>query len=132
MIKNIIIILVAALISCTLFIEKKYSYVLSYKDFGPQVISNEIIGMEWWQWQNHGDSRQINYDIKVIVYRDIDLRTVKEKYPTDSMENKDYRYIKYYVALAYLDKHIDENVIEELTNKLKLTKKMITNILGSE
>jgi len=30
--------------------------LLDYNDFGPQIIAQEVISMEWWQWQDHGDS----------------------------------------------------------------------------
>ncbi len=31
--------------------------VFNYNDFGAQVIASEVIGMAWWQWQPHGESR---------------------------------------------------------------------------
>lgn len=99
--------------------------VLNYDDFGPQVIAHELIGMDWWQWQSHGDSRPRKYDIKVIVYRNVSLDTIKEKYPVIPEKQQDYRYLEYNKAIEYLDKHIEENAFPALTQKLKSTRKKL-------
>ena len=104
--------------------------VLDYKDFGPQVIASEVIGAEWWQWQSHGDSRPAQYDIKVIVYRDIAFDEVQECYPVDQKNKKDYRYLEYNKALSYLNSKIDDNVIKRVTDTLKDTRKKIDDDLG--
>ena len=106
--------------------------VFNYKDFGPQVIASEVIGMEWWQWQRHGESRPTQYDVKVVVYRKVALDYVKKKYPVVSEQNKDYRYLEYYTAINYLDDKIDENIIEDVTVRLKETRKRILNKLGDK
>jgi hypothetical protein len=81
--------------------------ILKYDDFGPQAIAWETLGMQWWQWDNHGDSDpNAVYDIKIVVYRDIPLRDVKERFPVVQKTKQDYRYIKYNAALRYLDKNI--------------------------
>ena len=52
---------------------------MNYEDFGPQALSWEHIGKEWWQWQSHGDSNpNTKYDVKVVVYRDISLEEIKK------------------------------------------------------
>jgi hypothetical protein len=100
--------------------------ILNYSDFGPQVRAYELIGMEWWSWDNHGDSRPREYDIKVIVYKDISLDEIKKLYPTIKDKEQDYRYLKYDDAIKYLNKHIGE----EYSNHLIETKKKITEKLG--
>ena len=53
--------------------------VFGYYDFGPQAMSYEVLGYEWWQWEAHGDSRPgKKYDIRVIVYRNISLDNVRK------------------------------------------------------
>ena len=42
---------------------------LNYYDFGLQCMCYELIGYDWWQWDNHGDSDpKTTCDIKVVVY----------------------------------------------------------------
>ena len=92
----------------------KQILILSYDDFGPQAVAWETFGMQWWQWDNHGDSDpNTKYNIKVAIYRDIPLREVKEKFPVVQETEQDYRYIEYNTALGYLDKNIlDHKEIE--------------------
>jgi len=105
--------------------------VLSYCDFGPQVAAYETIGMEWWQWDNHGDpDPDYQYDIKVVVYRDIPLNQVQEEYPVLIEEKKDYRYLPYAKAMEYLNNTIEDNVTLEVTERLKKTRLEIEKKLG--
>lgn len=106
--------------------------IFNYGDFGSQVIASEAIGMEWWQWQLHGDSRPKKYDVKVVVYRNVSLGYVKNLYPVISEQNKDYRYLEYDAALIYLDGKIEENIIEEVTELLKNTRERIVTKLGDK
>ena len=106
------------------------SVVLDYNAFGPQVIASEVIGMEWWQWLPHGDSSPKDYDIKVVVYRDALLESIEKKYPVDSKQEKDFRYLEYQAALIYLDEKINENIIESTTNLLKETKALLIEKLS--
>jgi len=108
------------LLSCT---DRNSNLVLlKHEDFGPQVVAHEILGMDWWQWQSHGDSKPRKYDIKVVVYKDIDISEVKKLFPVDPDLLQDYRYVNYSVAIDYLDKVIEENVLESVTTKLVDTK----------
>ena len=85
----------------------KQILILSYDDFGPQAIAWETFGMQWWQWDNHGDGDpNTKYDIKIAIYRDIPLHKVKERFPAVQETKQDYRYIEYNAALRYLDKNI--------------------------
>ena len=100
--------------------------ILDYREFGPQIIASEVIGMEWWQWNSHGDSRYRDYTIKVAVYRDISLEEVKTKYPVNSTTESDYRYLKHSIALEYLDKKITENVMKSVTQQLIQTREKLS------
>lgn len=117
----IVIFLVSLFVACSSQM-KQNSIVLNYSDFGPQVIANEIIGMEWWQWQPHGESRPAGYDIKVVVYQNLSLDEIKKTYPVKPEQEQDYRYLKYEKAINYLQDKINENVIEDVTTKLKVTR----------
>jgi hypothetical protein len=105
--------------------------VLAYQDFGPQMLAREVLGMEWWQWEDHGDSSpEARYDVKVAVYREMPLEDVKKQYPVLPEQRKDFRYVEYKKALQFLDEKIQENVMEDVTDALKVTRKKITETLG--
>ncbi|WP_444928678.1 hypothetical protein ACJJIF_12460 [Microbulbifer sp. SSSA002] len=110
----------------------KNTVVLNYNDFGPQVIASEIIGMEWWQWQDHGESRPRDYDIKVVVYRKVALDEIKKIYSINPDQEQDYRYLKYEAAIIFLDKKIEDNVIDEVTIRLQKTRDFLTDKLGDK
>ena len=105
--------------------------LMNYTDFGPQVIAQEIIGMEWWQWQDHGDSVDRSYAIKVVVYNDIAEEIAKRAFPVNPEKNLDYRYVEYEKALEYLDEKIDENVVESVTEKLNGTREVLLKHFNS-
>jgi hypothetical protein len=104
--------------------------LLQYEDFGPPSAARELIGMDWWQWQDHGDSRPRRYDIKVVVYRDMGQPQVRRLFPTDPSRELDYRYVNYADAMDYLERMIAENVIESLTSQLQSTRTRILSVLG--
>ena len=93
---------------------KKQTVLFRYADFGPQAIAYELIGYNWYQWDcsGCGDPRK-QYDIRVVVYRNINLSKVKELYPIIIGET-DYRYVAYDDSIDFLNKKI-----VELTNLLK-------------
>lgn len=110
---------------------KQEVLVLAYQDFGPQVIARDVLGMEWWQWQDHGDSTpETRYDIKVAVYRHIPLEDVKKTCPVLPEQQKDFRYLEHKKALHFLDEKIQENLLEDVTATLKATRKKIAAVLG--
>ena len=111
--------------------ETKNMVVLDYDDFGPQAAAYELLGMDWWQWQSHGESRPQKYDIKVVVYKDVPIDSVKQKYPVVEKESKDYRYVSYDEAIQYLDEMIQENFMPDLTTKLEQTKQRLLKVLGN-
>ncbi len=104
--------------------------VLSYQDFGPQVIAKDLIGMQWWQWEAHGDSRPREYDIKVVVYRGMALSTVENRFPVAPDKQQDYRYVEYLEALAYLDRVIAEDLMSSVTQALSATRSRVIAKLG--
>ena len=125
--KFFLFLLLGVLVSCASNAKSSLVHVFLYQDFGPPVIANELIGMDWWQWQSHGEPVPQNYDIKVIVYQGIDLQILKKRYPVVPEKEKDFRYVSYDDAVQYLDKHIDDNVLEATTKTLKATRQRITN-----
>ncbi|MCL2523605.1 MAG: hypothetical protein FWF20_02130 [Betaproteobacteria bacterium] len=118
---------VLSLVSCT---EQPHdapkaqrTLVLPYDAFGPQVIAYLLIGFEWYQWDNHGDSSPITeYDVRVVIYRDIPLYQVRKQFPV-IIGQQDYRYISYHDALAHCDRHLRED--SQLFAHLKQTKQLI-------
>jgi len=120
-------ILIALFVTSCAVADTKQTLVLDYGNFGPQAAAWELLGMEWWQWQSHGDSRPRKYDVKVVVYRDIALEAVQKKYPVSEPQQKDYRYVRYSEALKYLDQKIEENMDPTVTETLKATKTKIIN-----
>lgn len=104
--------------------------VLNYNDFGPQVAAHETIGMGWWQWDQQGvPDANYQYNIKVVVYKDILLKEVMDTYPVVKEKELDYRYLPYAKAMAYLNREIQADILPKLTEKLSETKSKIENKL---
>lgn len=106
--------------------------VMSYRDFGPQVIAHEIIGNDWWQWQTHGDSRPREYNIKVVVFENINLSSVANQYPVAPESAEDYRYLEYSRAMEYLQQHISQDLVPVTTKQLQQTKRVLENHFDGE
>jgi hypothetical protein len=109
--------------------------VLKYTDFGPPSMASQTIGMDWWQWDNHGDSDpKTKNDIKVVVFRGISLSQVRQTYPVVKSKEQDYRYLSYDTAITYLERNIQDNVrdgfLPKLTERLRKTKAIIIQKLG--
>ncbi len=101
------------------------SAVFDYNDFGPQVLAYETIGYQWYQWNSSGGSDPNDIDtIKVVVYWDEPLDTIKEKYPVEPRRKKDYRYLSYEAAMKYLYSTIAEypDTINLINTRNKLIK----------
>ncbi len=125
-----VLLLFALLTSCSVH-SRQEVVLLNYNDFGPQIIAREVIGMEWWQWQDHGDSDPATvYPVKVAVYRSIPLTEVEQRHPVEPEQKKDFRYLEYQRALRFLDEKIAENIQENVTEQLKATRKKIVSQLG--
>jgi hypothetical protein len=83
--------------------------VLAYDDFGPQVVAHTLVGMEWWQWEAHGDSDPATaYPVRVVVHRGLGAAELAERYPVDPQKKLDHRYVTVERALAWLDEQIAE------------------------
>jgi len=91
--------------------------ILDYADFGPQDIAEELIGPSYWQWDKGQYSKPQQFDVKVIVYRGINLNKVKEMFPVDKINKKDFRYVHYLTAISWHDERINY-FNEELANNL--------------
>ncbi len=108
--------------------------VLNYESFGPQVMAHELLGFQWWQWNAHGDSDpKTTYDIRVVVYKDISLDTVKDNYPVDEDKKLDFRYISYHQSILYLDSIIKEqNAGFNIKPFIKLRKQIISHFRNQD
>jgi len=82
------------------------TFVANYQDFGPSQLSRKLLGKKQWQWDDPENRLPVSYDVKVVVYRDIDLLKIKVLFPVDSSKKQDYRYVEYSEARKYLDETI--------------------------
>ncbi|MDP4623870.1 MAG: hypothetical protein NWT08_01905 [Akkermansiaceae bacterium] len=104
--------------------------ILPYSAFGPQVAAYELIGMEWWQWDSHGDGTEREYPIKVVVFWDQTLEETSRNHPVDQEKQQDFRYVEYAKAVEHMAKTIkefkevelDASDIEQALAKLKTSK----------
>ncbi len=119
-----IMVFIPLFLSCTVN-QNTHTLLLDYDEFGPPVVAHKIIGMDWWQWEGHGDSRPRKYAIKVVVYKNIDLKDIENKFPVNSSLKQDYRYVEYSVAIDYLNELIGEGVLKALTDKMVGTRTKI-------
>jgi hypothetical protein len=95
--------------------------VLPYAAFGPQVLAHEILGMEWYQWDPHGDSDpKTTYDVRVVVRLGVSESEAKRRYPVQKAEGCDYRYVTEKAALEFLARTRKEIAADspELAKKL--------------
>lgn len=106
--------------------------VLSYADFGPQAASWELIGKEWPQCQNIGDCDGAETcEIRVVVYRGIKRVDVQKKFPSDRALNRDYRYVEYNQAIAYLDDLVASSGIPDVSEAAAKTRSRIIRAFGN-
>lgn len=94
-------------------IVKENTLVLQYQDFGPEAMAGELLGPERWPWAKEHYSTPQQFDIHVVVYRDVKLETVKKAYPVDEHSNQDYRYIEYTTAIQW-----HEDQLSKFTDQL--------------
>jgi hypothetical protein len=118
------------------------TFVMRYSDFGPPSSSYELLGSEWYQWNSQGlDDPNDRDDVKIVIYRNVDLPTVKRTYPVFKGKS-DYRYIEFTEAMDFLEKRIEElktdrnrdpefsKLNEELILEYEQTKAKIVERLG--
>lgn len=109
---------------------------LTYNDFGPPALAEPLLGNDYQQWQNHGNSRPRVYPIGVIVYRNLELEDVQSQFPASKDKQQDYRYIAYDKAVAFLNDAIEslekhpEDSPPSLVARLKQTRATIETALS--
>lgn len=114
----------STLSACASQVEKR-SIVLEYADFGPQAMAYNTLGPKKLPWRSEQPLMIGQGKIWVVVYRDMSLESVRKHYPADTKNQVDYRYLPYDEALSYLDKRIAQNLIRNLTGRLKNTRRTI-------
>lgn len=82
--------------------------ILPYSAFGPQIAAHELIGVEWWQWDSHGDSKPRDYPIKVVVFWDQTREATAKKHPVNKAKLQDFRYVEYSKAVEHMERMIKE------------------------
>lgn len=134
--KIIFLFIYLAIFACSHQINQQH-IILNYKDFGPPALASELIGDNYWQWNSHGDSRPRDYHVLVVVYRNIDLKTIKELFPVVEEKEQDYRYVEYQRAMKFLNSSIEElrsykgEVSQKLIDTLIETRRKIESELKS-
>ena len=83
-------------------------FIADYSDFGPPQLTKELLGDKWWQWDDPENYKPVAYDVKVVVYRNIDIEAVKQAFPVVPNLKQDYRYIKYKDAAEYFSNKLSE------------------------
>ncbi len=125
-----------------------HTIVLAYDDFGPQVMSYESIGMDWNQWKSEGHELPDDVEVKVVVYRDVELNEIKKQFPVIRGKS-DYRYFEYARAIQYFQEQLRQvesykkeeqeasdsepsavKMFEDLEQTLKKTQRVIIENLG--
>lgn len=82
--------------------------ILPYSAFGPQAAAYELIGMEWWQWDSHGDERDQDYPIKVVVFWNRTRKEIAKRHPLDRAKLQDFRYVEYARAVPHMQRVLKE------------------------
>jgi len=89
--------------------EKKITAVYDYADFGPPSMSGEMLGPEYWTWQNQGGGDPSKeFDVKVVVHADNAKKLAMTHYVVDPVKEADYRYVSFMEATSFLDFNILE------------------------
>ena len=105
------------------------SFVMTYEDFGSPSSADELFGSERLQENSQrADELSGRDDIKVVVYRNVDLATVKRTYP-ELRDKSVYRFVEYSQAMDYLDKRIGELKVNNNreTEHSEVDKKLISD-----
>ncbi len=104
---------------------------LDYHDFGPQAMSYELIGYDWWSWLDcHCEETAEQYPVQVIVYENITKEQLRDKFPINQQLGPDMRFIEYCDASNYLNAGIEEISKElnlsQLATQLNQTRTKLT------
>ncbi len=122
---RIITALLLASLSACASLPADQTLVLQYRDFGPQAMAYPLIGPNRLPWAPDTPLLVGHEAVQVVIYRGIDLATVKSLYPSDRLRNIDYRYVSYHDALRYLDARIHRNLLIRITQQLENTRDQI-------
>jgi len=106
--------------------------VLAYDDFGPQVMAHTLVGMEWWQWEAHGDSNPATtYPVRVVVHRGLGKAELAARYPVDPVKKLDHRYVTVERALGWLGENIAELEKDAASAKDAEDRALAAGLLGT-
>lgn len=112
---------------------------MEYSEFKPASRSYELLGSESDE-RNELDNENSEIQTKIVIYRNVDLITVKKTYPTFGGK-PNYRFVEYGEAIAFLDKQLSElkalendgdieSARKELISECEQTRSKITERLG--
>lgn len=114
---------------------------MDYSEFKPASMSYQLPGSESDE-RNALDNENSEVQRKIVIYRNVDLATVKETYPTFGGK-PNYRFIEYSEAIAFIDKQLGElktaekdediesaRLRKELISECEQTRAKITERLG--
>ena len=80
-----------------------HTFILAHEDFGPDSLGYELgIGHFWNQWKGEAHELPDDVDVKVVVYRGIELEKVRKQFPVIKGKS-DYRYLEYARAIQFLE-----------------------------
>ena len=82
--------------------------ISEYKEFLPQVLTWELVGYSWYQWDpcGHEEDENYPYNIKVVIFRGMSRTEAEARYPTVKGE-VDYRYVEWDRAVSFLREKIN-------------------------
>ena len=84
------------------------SFVMKYSEFGAPGSADELLRSESSEGSGQrADDPSHSDDIQIVMYRNVDLATVKRTYPELGAKSV-YRYVEYGQAIDYLDRKIRE------------------------
>jgi hypothetical protein len=80
--------------------------MLSYEDFNPAWVSEDLLSPPFWSWDTCGCGDPKEKDpISVVIYKK-DLKAAIRKYPIDEEKELDYRYLSICQANGIIDRTV--------------------------
>ena len=118
-------------------VNKQIVLKLDYQDFGPQAMSYELIGYDWWSWLDcHCEETADQYPVYVIVYVNMDKELLTINFPIDQQKGSDLSFVKYCDAMEYLQSQINEvnqtPTLNQITKNLTETKSQLLKHFTSQ
>ena len=103
--------------------------VMNYSDFKPSSRAYELLGFESDERNvQEPDNPNSEIEVKVVIYRNVDLATVRKAYPTFGGKPH-YHFVEYGEAIDFLEKQISELKAEgggEDLESVKLKQQLIS------